>query len=58
MTWLHILTQAQGPAETTGYMIGGYAVIFVVLFAYLFSLAVRRRNLERDFALLESLDEA
>ncbi len=57
MIWLHILAQMEGPAETTAYMIGGYVVIFVVLFGYLASLTMRRRSLERDIALLEELDE-
>ncbi len=45
------------PAETTDYMIAGYVVIFAVMFLYLGSLALRRRSLERDIALLEELDE-
>jgi CcmD family protein len=40
------------PAETTRYMIAGYAVIFSVMFLYLLSLVIRRRNLERDLATL------
>jgi CcmD family protein len=42
------------PAETTGYMIAGYAVIFFVMGLYLFSLWLRQRNLQQD---LETLDE-
>jgi len=57
MTWLSILMQSQSPAETTTYMIAGYAVIFSVMFLYLGSLALRRRNLEQDIALLETLEE-
>ncbi len=57
MTWLHFLSPWLTPAETTDYMIAGYAVIFTVMFLYMGSLALRRRNLERDIALLEELDE-
>ncbi len=57
MNWLSILMQSQGPAETSTYMIAGYAVIFIVMFLYLGSLMVRRRNLEQDIALLETLEK-
>ncbi len=57
MTWLHLLIQMQGPAETTDYMIAGYVVIFLVMFLYLGSLALRRRRLEQDVALLEELED-
>lgn len=43
------------PAETTSYMIAGYAVIFGVIFLYVVSLFVRQRNLEADFDLLEEM---
>lgn len=51
---LSILLQ-QGPAETTAYMIAGYAVIFGVMLLYLVSLAIRRRNLLQDMQTLEEL---
>ena len=35
------------PANTIGYMIAGYAVIFGVMLIYLVSLVVRQRNLTR-----------
>ncbi len=57
MTWLHFLSPWLAPAETTDYMIAGYVVIFTVMFLYMGSLALRRRSLERDIALLEELDE-
>jgi CcmD family protein len=44
------------PAETTRYMIAGYAVIFSVMFLYLLSLFIRRRNLERDLATLAEME--
>jgi len=46
----------EGPAETTVYMIAGYAVIFGVLLVYLFSLWVRHVNLSRDEAALRDLE--
>jgi hypothetical protein len=48
---------AQGPLETTNYMIAGYTVIFGVMALYLISLVVRQRNLLRDLELLEELDK-
>jgi len=46
-----------GPAETTGFMILGYAVIFGVLLLHVASLALRKRNLRRDYDLLKELDK-
>jgi|GEM_PF-679680 hypothetical protein len=45
----------EGPAETTAYMIAGYAVIFVVMAIYIGSLWLRWRNLHRDQEMLEKL---
>ena len=42
-----------GTAETTGYMILGFAEIFGVLALHLLSLRLRRRNLERDLEILK-----
>lgn len=50
------LTQQQGPAETTDYMILGYAIFFAILVIYLVSLYVRSRNLKRDAELLEEIE--
>jgi len=47
----------EGPANTTNYMIAGYAVIFGVMLLYLISIYVRHRNLARDLELLEELTE-
>ena len=47
----------EGPADTTGYMIAGYAVIFGVMLIYLISLIVRQRNLLQDLELLKDLDK-
>ncbi|MBN1536121.1 MAG: heme exporter protein CcmD [Anaerolineales bacterium] len=41
------------PADTINYMIAGYAVIFGVMLAYVISLLVRRRRLQRELKELE-----
>jgi len=46
----------QAPAETTRYMVAGYSVIFSVIFLYVVSLIVRRRNLKRDLEILDELE--
>ena len=51
-----LLTQ-QGPAETTGYMVAGYIVIFGLMLVYLVSLIVRFRNLKQDLQVLEELEK-
>jgi len=43
--------------DTTNFMIFGYAVIFGVMFSYILSLYLRRRNLEMDMELLQDIDE-
>jgi hypothetical protein len=50
-----LLLAQEGAAETTGYMIAGYAVIFGVMLLYLVSVIVRRRSLEQDLETLEEL---
>jgi len=42
----------EGPANTMGYMIAGYAVIFGSMFLYLVSMILRRRNLKADLDVL------
>jgi hypothetical protein len=46
-----------GLAETTSYLILGYAVIFAVLFLHLASFVVRNRNLRADLELLEKFEK-
>jgi hypothetical protein len=46
----------QGPIESTGYMIAGYAVIFGAMLIYLISLFVRTMNLKRDIEVLEDIE--
>ena len=52
---MNILSQA--PAETTPYMIAGYAVIFGVMALYLVSLILRTRKLAQDLEALRQFDE-
>ena len=47
----------QVPPDTSGYMIAGYVVIFGVMFIYLVSLVVRRRNLKQDLEVLQDLGD-
>ena len=44
-----------GPANTTNFMIAGYAVIFGVMLIYLISLLIRQRNLQKDMEVLEEI---
>jgi hypothetical protein len=46
----------EAPANTTDFMIAGYAVIFGVMLIYLVSLYLRRRNLEQDVEVLQELE--
>jgi len=55
MMFLRLLQDA--PAETTGYMIAGYIVIFGVMLVYLISLMVRNRSLGQDLEVLEDLQQ-
>lgn len=43
--------------DTSAYMIGGYAVFFIVSAIYLVSLVIRNRNLKRDLEMLEEMDK-
>jgi hypothetical protein len=52
---LFSLLLQEGPADTTSYMIAGYAIIFGVMLLYLSSLLVRQRNLEKDLEVLEEI---
>jgi hypothetical protein len=55
MLFTQLLQEA--PAETMGYMIAGYAIIFGVMLLYVASLYIRRRNLIQDLEVLEELGE-
>jgi uncharacterized membrane protein YciS (DUF1049 family) len=43
--------------DTSGYMIAGYAIAFLVMGLYVFSLYLRNRNLKRDLSTLEEMDK-
>ena len=43
--------------DTSGYMIAGYAVAFVILAIYVASLYIRTRNLNQDMAMLAEMDK-
>jgi hypothetical protein len=47
----------EGPAQTTNYMLIGYAVIFGSMLIYVISLYLRQRNLERDLELMKELEK-
>lgn len=53
MLFSYLLQEA--PADTTSYMIAGYAIIFGVMLLYLISLLVRQRNLQKDLEVLEEI---
>jgi hypothetical protein len=44
------------PANTTSYMIAGYAVIFGIMLLYLISLIVRTQNLQAELVVLRELE--
>lgn len=44
------------PADTTTYMIAGYAIIFGVMLLYIISLYLRNRNLENDLDVLQEIE--
>ena len=44
--------------DTSGYMIAGYAIAFIIMGIYVASLYIRSRNLKRDQETLEEMDEA
>lgn len=46
----------EAPPDTSGYMIAGYVIFFTISIIYVFSLAIRRRNLQQDLQALERLE--
>ena len=56
MNYLALLLQ-DAPAETTGYMVAGYVVIFGVMLIYLASLAYRNNSLRQDMEVLQDLSK-
>jgi hypothetical protein len=47
----------QGPAETTNFMIMGFAFIFVPILIHIWSLYSRANRLKKDMEMLEELDK-
>jgi len=43
--------------DTSGYMIAGYAVAFIVMGLYVASMYIRSRNLKQDMETLKEMDE-
>lgn len=43
--------------NSSGYMIAGYAVAFIVMALYALSLYLRARNLKQDLTILEEMDK-
>jgi len=43
--------------DTSGYMIAGYAVAFIVMGLYVASMYMRSRNLKQDMSTLEEMDK-
>jgi len=43
--------------DTSGYMIAGYAITFIVMALYVASIYLRARNLNRDKTTLEEMDK-
>jgi hypothetical protein len=48
----------QTTPDTSGYMIAGYAIAFIVMALYVASMALRSRNLKQDLSTLEELEKA
>ncbi len=46
-----------GTPDTSSYMIAGYVIFFVITAVYVVSLVIRERNLKRDLATLETMNE-
>ena len=44
--------------DTSGYMIAGYAIAFIVMGLYVYSLYLRSRNLYQDMTMLEEMENS
>jgi hypothetical protein len=44
--------------DTSGYMIAGYAIAFLIMGLYVASIYLRSRNLHQDMTILEEMEEA
>lgn len=43
--------------DTSGYMIAGFAVAFLVMALYVASIYLRRRNLDQDMTILQEMEK-
>jgi hypothetical protein len=43
--------------DTSGYMIAGYAIAFLLMAVYVVSLYLRSRNLKQDVSMLEEMEK-
>ena len=43
--------------DTSGYMVAGYAIAFIVMALYVASIYFRNRNLNQDMTMLEEMDK-
>ena len=43
--------------DTSTYMLAGYVIAFLVMGIYIFSLYIRKKNLNAELEVLESLDQ-
>ena len=43
--------------DTSGYMIAGYAVAFIVMGIYVVSMYLRQRNLDQDMSMLQEMEK-
>jgi hypothetical protein len=48
----------QTTPDTSGYMIAGYAIAFIVMALYVASMSLRSRNLKQDLSTLEEMDKS
>jgi cell division protein FtsL len=48
----------QTTPDTSGYMIAGFAIAFIVMALYVASIAMRTRNLNQDLTTLDEMDQA
>ena len=43
--------------DTSGYMIAGYAIAFLLMALYVVSIYLRNRNLQQDMTMLEEMEK-
>ena len=55
LTAVAALQVSADPDKFNGYLILGYAVMWLIVMIYITSLALRQRNLQRDIELMEQI---